>query len=243
MKRTTKIILLSIGATLVGFYLIWSAFIMADKQRELVCQHVNIQVLDSAEKHFVQSRDIALILRADGMYPLGDTYQDIRTQAIEKCIEKHPYLKRAECYKSRKGVVHITAEQRHPKLRVLGDENYYVDDERKIMPIGTTTACYVPIVTGRVPRRMAQEELYDFVQFMEDNSFWNAQIKQIHVNNKRQVELVPAIGDHLIILGDLKDYEKKLAKLKTFYSELNKIGWKDWSEIDLRYRGQIVCRY
>ncbi len=243
MKRTTKIILLSIGATLVGLYLIWTMFLMPDKQQALVCQQVCIEVLDSVDKHFVQPKDIEQLLRNGSMYPQGDVYQDIHPQAIETCIEKHPYLKNAECYKSRKGVVHITAEQREPKLRVMGDENYYVDDERKIMPIGITTACYVPIVTGRIPRKMAQEELYDFVLFMEDHPFWNAQIRQIHVNGRRQVELIPTVGDHLILLGDLQDYESKLDKLRTFYDELSKIGWKDWNEIDLRYKGQIICRY
>ncbi len=243
MKRTTKIILVSIGATLVGIYLIWTAFIMTDKQHQLVCQQVDIVVTDSVEKQFVNTKDMALLLRTHDLYPLGNEYQDIQAQAIESCVEEHPYLKNVECYKSRKGVVHIRAEQREPKLRVMGDENYYVDDERTIMPVGVTTACYVPIVTGRVPRKMAQEELYDFVMFLEDNAFWNAQIKQIHVNNKRQVELVPTVGNHLILLGDLEDYETKLDKLKTFYGELSKIGWKDWREIDLRYKGQIVCRY
>ncbi len=243
MKRTTKIILLSIGATLVAFYLIWTAFIMVDKQRELVCQQVDIAVIDSVDKQFVQVKDIVQLLHKNSLYPQGNAYKNIQAQVIEMCLEKHPYLKNAECYKSRKGVVHIRAEQREPKLRVMGDENYYVDDRREIMPIGITTACYVPIVTGRVSRKMAKEELYDFVMFMEDNPFWNAQIRQINVNNKRQVELIPTVGNHLILLGELKDYEAKLDKLETFYGELSKIGWKEWREIDLRYKGQVVCRY
>ncbi len=243
MKSTTKIILISIGATIVGFYLLWAMFMMSDRQKNLVCQQVNIEVIDSINKQFVQTKDIVQLLRKEGIYPQGNIYQSVHAQAIENAIEKHPYLKNAECYKSREGVVYITAEQRQPKLRIMGDENYYVDDDRKIMPIGITTACYVPIVTGRVPRKMAQAELYDFVMFMEDNAFWNAQIKQIHVNTQRQIELVPTIGNHLILLGELKDYEKKLDKLRTFYAELNKIGWKDWREIDLRYHGQIICRY
>ncbi len=243
MKTTTKIILLSIAASLVGLYLLWSAFLMPDKQQALVCQQVEIEVLDSVDRQFVQTKDIVQLLRKNGLYPQGYEYQDIQTQAIESCVETHPYLKNAECYKTRKGVIHINAEQRLPKFRILGEENYYVDNERQIMPVGTTTACYVPIVTGRVPRQMAQEELYDFVTFLEDNPFWNAQIKQINVGNKRQVELVPAFGNNLIILGDLSGFEAKLDKLQTFYGELNKIGWKDWKEIDLRYKGQIVCRY
>ncbi len=243
MKSTTKIILLSIGATMVGLYLIWAMFVMSDQQKNLVCQQVVIEVIDSVNKQFVQTKDIVQLLRKHDIYPQGNIYQTIQTQAIENAIEQHPYLKNAECYKSREGVVYITAEQRQPKLRIMGDENYYVDDDRKVMPIGITTACYVPVVTGRVPRKMAIGELYDFVMFMEDNVFWNAQIKQIHVNTQRQIELVPTIGSHLILLGELEDYEEKLDKLRAFYVELSKIGWKDWREIDLRYKKQIVCRY
>ncbi len=242
MEKTTKKVLLYVGIIGVCGYLFWVLCLLNDRHSEVVCQRVEITVEDSLDRQFVESREVAMLLRNEGLYPKGKTYADINTQQLEECIEKQPYLKNVECHKTREGVIEIAVEQRKPRFRVLGDENYYVDDEGKIMPVGVSTAYYVPIFTGRVSRRMAQKELVEFVDFLEDNPFWNAQIKQIHLNEKQEVELVPTIGGHIILLGKWDDYERKLRKLRTFYDELSHIGWRDWEEIDLRYKGQVICR-
>ena len=44
-------------------------------------------------------------------------------------------------------------------------------------------------------------DLYKFGVFLQKNSFWNAQIEQIHVLPGRNIELVPRVGDHIIYLG------------------------------------------
>ncbi len=243
MKMMTKKILLYTGLVLTAGYLVWVVCLMKDKYDERACHSVEITVLDSLDRQFVQQKEIAMLLRNAGIHPLGKKYGEIDTQAMEECLEKQPYLKNVECHKTCEGTIKIAAEQRKPRFRVLGDENYYVDEEGEIMPVGVSTAYYVPIFTGRISRRMAQEELIAFVDFLEDNPFWDAQIKQIHVNDRQEVELVPTVGDHLILLGKWDGFERKLKKLKTFYKELSHIGWNDeWKEIDLRFTGQVICR-
>ncbi len=241
MNNVTRNILTYSGLALVLAYII-VLFCLPDTQDSVVCNQVVIEIKDSADRQFIKPREIERILKEASLYPLGKTYAEINTQVTEDCIAKQPYLRNVECHKSHEGVVHIVAEQRKPRFRVLGDENYYVDEDGKIMPVGTTTAYYVPLFTGRVSRRMAQNELVEFVDFLEDNPFWNAQIRQIHINERQEVEIVPTVGNSLILLGKWNEYERKLNKLERFYEELNKMGWQDWREIDLRYRGQVVCR-
>ena len=57
-----------------------------------------------------------------------------------------------------------------------------------------------------------------------------------------QVEIIPRVGDQVVLLGELDGYERKLAKLLTFYRKaMAKEGWDKWNYIDLRYDGQVVC--
>ncbi len=241
--KTWKNIAIIIGLTLVVGYLVWTIAIMPDKQQEQVCSQVIIEVKDSTDRHFVTPKEIEQLIRQRNLYPLHKTFTEINIQELEDAIAEQPYLKNVECHLSHAGVMHIVAEQRLPRFRVLGDENYYVDDEGRIMPIGITTAYYVPIFTGRVSRRMAQEEILAFVDFLEDNPAWNAQIRQVHINEKQEVEIVPTVGGHIVLLGKWDGFEQKLKKLERFYEELNYIGWKDWRELDLRYKGQVIARY
>ena len=78
--------------------------------------------------------------------------------------------------------------------------------------------------------------------FIAGHELWSAQIVQIYVNNQGEYELIPRIGPHIIILGDLEDYRAKFEKLELFYKDgLNHVGWNQYLKINLKYKDQIVC--
>ena len=52
------------------------------------------------------------------------------------------------------------------------------------------------------------KDLYKFGVFLQKNSFWNAQIEQIHVLPGKNIELVPRVGDHLIYQQDCRIREE-----------------------------------
>lgn len=243
MKKPLYISLICTGLVLLACYVTVAFAFLPPCSPADECRGLEIHIADSTERCFVQPATLARLLKEQGLYPAGKAMADIATADIEKAVNDYPVVRRAECYKTNTGLVRLDVYQRVPKLRVAGEEDYYVDEDRRIMPSLASVACYVPVVTGRVTRRMAQEELYDFVSYIERDGFWNAQIEQIHVSADRQIELVPRIGGHVILLGRLDDYEGKLKKLETFYKEgLSKTGWPAYKEVDLRYRGQVVCR-
>ena len=151
-------------------------------------------------------------------------------------------VRRAECYKTPDGTVYISIVQRTPVLRVVGEDDYYVDDLRKTMPVSPNHAAYVPVFTGRVTKKMATGSIYDFAQYLNKDEFWGNQIDQININQVMKVELVPRVGNHIILLGSFDRFEQKLEKLRKFYLYgLNEIGWNAYSKIDLQYRDQVVC--
>jgi hypothetical protein len=58
-----------------------------------------------------------------------------------------------------------------------------------------------------------------------------------------EVELIPRAGDHVVVLGQLDGYEKKLDNLMLFYRQAAPAeGWGKWSRINLKYDNQIVCK-
>ncbi|MEI7504622.1 MAG: hypothetical protein WCJ61_15195, partial [Paludibacter sp.] len=132
--------------------------------------------------------------------------------------------------------------QRCPKFRVVGFGSYYVDADRKTMPVSQNYAAYVPVVSGRITVSMATGKMFDFITFLEENPFWNAQIEQINVRDDLKIELVPRVGDAIILLGKLDNYVAKLKKLNRLYTEGFKvIGWNRYKIIDLEYKDQVVC--
>lgn len=85
-------------------------------------------------------------------------------------------------------------------------------------------------------------DLYKFALFLQENEFWNDQIEQIYVYPDNDIELIPRVGNHRIMLGTLDEFEEKLANLKLFYEQaIPKVGWEKYSMINLKYKNQIVC--
>jgi cell division protein FtsQ len=68
-------------------------------------------------------------------------------------------------------------------------------------------------------------------------------IEQIYIDKNGDVILSPRIGNHKVIFGDLKDIEVKFNKLYTFYKNIApEKGWERYSEVNLKYNNQIVCK-
>ena len=67
-------------------------------------------------------------------------------------------------------------------------------------------------------------------------------MEQIFVHPDNEVELIPRVGNHRIMLGTFEGFEEKLDKLQLFYEQaIPKVGWEKYSIINLKYKNQIVC--
>ena len=242
MKPVWKYILITFFTLLVLGYFVFSLFFFSVKQKEVVCRKLEIALEDSTKIQLITEKDIAQILADDQLNPIGKTIKYIQTEDIERALHKNPMIKVAECYKTPSGIVNIRVKQRLPKFRVVGLGSYYIDVDRKPMPVSPNYAAYVPVVSGRVTVSMAAGQLFDFITFLEENPFWNAQIEQIFVRDDNRIELIPRVGDAVILLGTLENYQSKLEKLRKLYLKgFNVVGWNRYKVIDLQYKGQVVC--
>lgn len=242
MNRWLKYLLISGTMVLCVGYLVFAvprSRCMFNKQ---VCTNVEINITDYGNRTLINSNEIGAFLAAEKLNLIGKTFYRIQTKAIEDAIQQHPMVRNVECNKTPRGEIRINVVPRKPILRVIGIENYYVDDLRKPIPVSPGHTAYVPIFTGNISKKTAVNTLYDFAQFLLENEFWNNQIEQINIVNSKEVQLSPRVGDHIILLGSLDRFEQKLEKLRKFYLYgLNEIGWNNYSKIDLRYKDQVVC--
>lgn len=239
----TQHLIAIVFASLLGAYVLFSMVFFPAAHTMTICREVSINIEDAGKRNYVTTREIKNYLTSSCGSLVGDSVDYTLLASVEQTLLRHPMLRNAEAWCSPEGVLHLSVTQRQPVLRVMGDENYYIDTDRRRMPVRSTTAAYVPVVTGRVPFRFAAGELYDFVLWMEDEPYWRAQIEQIHVVSPGRVELIPRVGSGVVVLGSLDNYTGKLRKLKKLYQDgFSSFGWNDYSEVDLRFRGQVVCR-
>lgn len=238
MQRYLPYILFS----LLLVYLIIVLTFVAQKMGEVRCKGVNVYI-DHDENAFISSIDICDEIKHRYGNIVNKKIENINTDSLERILDKSPMVKSAQVYYSLDGNFHINIIQRRPVLRVItGSDGYYVDEDGKKMPLsGKYTSKVVP-VTGKISKSFAENEIFQFVNFIKEDSFWSAYIEQIVVDGEGEVLLIPKVGDFQIRVGKLDLFEQKLENLFLFLKEGIKIkGWRNYKEISLKYENQIVC--
>jgi cell division protein FtsQ len=243
-KRKIKKRILQIGVWLFTAYLIAAVIFFTHRIENTVCHDVILIIKDSVNAGFITKREITDILQRAKLDPKNKLMDIVETRAIEETLSKHVLIDRVECYKTLSGKLCVEVNQRIPILRIISrnGENYYIDNKGKVMPVNIKSVTHLPVVTGSVDKSFATNTLYKLGLFLYKNKFWDAQIEQINVLSKEEIELVPRVGDHIIFFGTAENLEKKFDRLQKFYLQaLNKVGWNKYSHINLEFENQIVC--
>ena len=207
------------------------------------CKEVEVVITDRLEKHFLKEQDIVAYLKKTRLYPLHKNGDSINTYHIKNVLLKNEIIETAQVTHTLSGKIKIVISQKMPILRVFTPAgSYYIDKSGNIMPSAPGQAIYVPVASGNIEKTFAMTDLYKFALFLQEDDFWNNQIEQIYVRSVNDIEIIPRVGNHRIIMGSLENYANKLERLHLFYEQvIPKTGWEKYSAVDLRYRNQIVC--
>lgn len=239
-----KRILLSIVMLLLLTYLVIAITALNVKPADRVCQDIDLVIRDSVNAGFITKKEVISILTKQDIAPTGKKMKEIELPILEEALGKHPLIDRVECYKTPGRRIRVEVTQRIPILRVINrsGENYFIDNKGAVMSLEAKCVAHLPVATGMIEKSFAMTDLYQFAVFLQKDKFWNAQIEQINILKGEEVELVPRVGDHLIFIGKLTDYENKLSRLKEFYRKgLNKVGWNKYERINVEFSNQIIC--
>lgn len=248
MSKIVKFTVLSLLSLGLMTYIVYAMFFLSGPDEEERCLAVELTVeKDNGSSMFVDAGDIEKILKNANVYPKGMLMKDVDTEKIEETIRGNEFISKVECYKSANGKLCVNVEQRVPVIFVIpeGKDGYFVDAQGKIIPNRNSPTNLV-VASGNIDEKYASKELAEFGQFLQTDEFWNNQIEQIYVTKdrkgKRVVEIVPRVGDQIVYLGTLENYQKKLRKLRTFYDKaVGTVGWKKYARVNLEYDNQIIC--
>lgn len=239
-----RTILLSIVILLTLGYLVVAVTTLNAKPANVVCTDVDLVIKDSVYAGFITRDEVISILNKHKANPTGKDIDRIQLEVLEGLLSNNPLIDDVECYKTNSGKVCFKVSQRVPVFRVIDQngESYFVDNKATVMPADSKCVAHLPVVTGYVEKPFALTDLYQFAVFLQRNKFWNAQIEQINVSRSQEIELVSRVGDHIVFLGRIDNYESKLDRLKEFYIKgLNKVGWNKYRRINLEFDNQIIC--
>ncbi|MBD0331492.1 MAG: FtsQ-type POTRA domain-containing protein [Chitinophagaceae bacterium] len=222
------------------------------KEQKHICRKLVINIKSSTEDIVIDKNNIAVLLHANAKHKLtNQPLSNINLQRLEKVLENNPWIANAELYFDSRDILHVTVTEKQPVARVFtsGGASYYIDSSAVHMPLMENVSLRLPVVTNfpdiKVLRKTDSALIKDIksvLQFIRQNSFWNAQIAQIDITADRMFELIPTVGNHIIKIGGAENLDQKLERLYIFYQQvMSKTGFSKYRVLDVQYEGQVVA--
>ncbi len=224
------------------------------KQQHMSFRSIEVNIDETNGVLFLSKEDVLRMLKDDQVNT--DKQQPVREVnfgKLERVMENNPYVENAELFVDVNGIIQVNIRQRTPILRVINNQGvgYYLDEHASKMPLSSKFTARVPVATGNILAgaensnnhdSVTLQKLYSLAAFINRDTFLTSLIEQVVVNNQREFELIPSLGNHTILLGDIDELNEKFSKLKIFYRDgLNHVGWNNYSQVNLKYRNEVYC--
>lgn len=234
---------------LVAFLVVTLAF-TSRESKNISCRGIEVKFEENELIKISESEITRLVKLADEQL-IGKNLGMINSELIEKEVENHQAILNAEVYKvvakdssSYAGILGVKVKHREPAVRIISSSgNYYLDKTGAKIPVSANYAANVLVATGYISEQFARDQLLPFVLFLNNNDFWDAQTEQIHVEQDGNVIITPQVGDHLVELGSLEDFQEKLRNMWVFYNQVMvNNNWNKYEKVSVKYKNQVIAK-
>ncbi|MFV0605171.1 MAG: hypothetical protein ACK5NK_04940 [Niabella sp.] len=255
-KRAIKrmfLTLMWIGVAAVMFTIISSAM---EVQNTSKCKGYEVKITGAQENRLFTSEDkiVKLLKTAAHGEVTGQRINEFDLPVMEDLLEQSAWVYNAELYFDNKDILHVNVIERKPLARVFANngESFYIDEAGKHIPLSDKISLDVPAFTGYPIKKemnahdsLLLQNMIATASFINNDSFWSSQVSQINIDQSPakewQMEMVPVVGNHVVLLGDGSDIATKFHRLYLFYDQvLKRKGFDKYAKIDVQYSGQVV---
>lgn len=225
-------------------------------------RQLDVQLVSPSGKDFLDSTAVRQLVFKKSPELIGTPSGQLDLGIIHGEVASHPSVRQAQVYLTLDGRCVVRVHQRTPIARILNRDGsgFYLDEDGFCMPLSRHNSAHVPVFTGRIQesptdlpvpvlaenREWAASSLLDEVfaltQFLRKHEFLKAQTEHILFNEHGEMEIIPRVGNHRILIGDATGLEVKFRKLMAFYSQtLHTRDLNAYSRINLKFENQVVC--
>jgi len=213
----------------------------------------DLKVILPGRNNFIERNEVDRILMEASGALIGVDLDKINIHQLETSLKNNPFIEFAKVYADMDGVIHVELRQRQPILRIINRANvqFYIDEKGYKMPLSESYTANVLVANGLIDEDFSGQidtlntqlakDLYRMAQFIKADTLWDNQIEQVYVGVKGDIEMVPRVGNHKIIIGDTDSLETKFKNLLVFYKKaIPKVGWDTYKTINLKYANQVI---
>lgn len=259
MKKVIKYSLTVFCGILLAACIIVAFTAGVNSRKVMMCEGVKIAIKDSLENSFVTKADVKKFIDKEYGRYIGIPIDSLNLTKIEKIVDGRSAVLKSQAYVTKDGFLNISVTQRKPVVRFQKqDGGFYADAEGYIFPLQRAYASHVQIIDGNIPLAANSgykgsienkkelewfENVMNVVNFIENSKKWRGKVVQIHVDTNQDLLIIPREGNEIFRFGQPVEIQEKFDKMEKYYTHIIPAkGSGRYKEVDLKYKGQIVCR-
>ncbi len=244
-KAITRIIL----TISVLVFIIW-AMVSVPKR---ACDSIAVAPHTGNESVLLDQQDIERMLAADSIAVIGKPMKEVNVEQITRLLTKNPYVKKVNFvhFSGRRLLIDFDLKNIILHVYPADGDQYFVDDEGGLVPYTAKMQDYLTVANGNIRQhyksgdtaRKELRQIVNIVKAVNADKFSRAQFKQVYLNDKNQVELVSTLGNQLVLVGDDRNIEEKLANVRDVYREgITRKGFDTYAQLDARFKNRVIAK-
>ena len=251
-KYTIKKILVAVTWIVIGSGTVVLLVAAIEKRNNERCARVEIEITGVQNNFFIDKKDVISILEKTN----GGKLEKMPLYAIDLAVmetelQKSKWIKNVEIFFDNNNVLEVRITEREPIARVFTTSglSFYIDSSLTRLPLNDKFSPRLPVFTdfptdvivlSKEDSNLIRD-IRTLSQFIIADPFWMAQIDQVDISFNHNFDLIPKLGTQVIHFGNTENCPQKFNNLLCFYKQvLTKIGWTNYSSIDVQFKGQIV---
>lgn len=252
MKKFKAIVKIAVT---IGIVAVVAIAILQMRSRQ--CKEMKVRIDREIENPLVSTGDIDRLLRDSGIVVVGKNFKEITSISgkLLQLVERHPFVQSCDKVFFAGSTLVFDITPREPLIRIYpsGGEQYFLDKKGHTLPYSERVKENLVIANGNHIPRYKGEKQADSVPVLKsiftigsqicENEFSSAQFRQIYINEGGDVELIPTIGNHIVLFGDHENTPEKLFHLEETYKKaLSYMGMEQYASLDVRFKNRVIAR-
>ncbi|MCF8301838.1 MAG: cell division protein FtsQ/DivIB [Bacteroidales bacterium] len=257
MKKFIGIVIWSI--VIAGVFV--SLVALREGYKKTTCSSIEVMLDDEQGAGLISKSDVLEAIHNAHDSIVGKRVSEIDLLKIDRAIEQTAFVKEADVFTTLDGELHSRIHSWDPVARIVNNQgkDYYIDRSGKLIPTRQGFPVRTLIISGYTGNHFSDtlnlknlppeskkvtilHRLFPMIMYLKQDEFFRAQIEQIYLDKHGEIELIPKVGNHVVVFGTVENFEQKLDKLFAFYRQgLKQSGWNKYKTINLKYKDQVVC--
>lgn len=220
------------------------------KTNNSICSGLKVEINGEADNFFVDEKDVTQLLQANDKL-IGKQQKNIDLRVLEARLKNEKWIANADLFFDNKHVLQVKVQENEPiaRLFTVNGNSFYIDSTGLRLPLSEKRSARVPMFTSfpsdrtrlSRPDSLVMATVRELSMVIRNTPFWKAQVAQIDITPDG-FEMIPTIGNHVVMLGKGENMKERLDRLYSFYKQVwAQVGLEKYEKLDVQFEGQVVA--